>query len=105
MAKKAINGLPEYKAPPPPPPTKEQEKQKPHDQVVTDVLDILRRYTPEQQNFIIGETLKETTYWRHQEMQLQRERLSQAEGTFKQFLDLQHLGEQVMKEMESKKGF
>lgn len=103
MAKRTINGLPEFKAPPPPP--KETEKKKAPNEVSADILEILRQYSPEQQNLIIAETLKETTYWRHQEMILQREKLCQAEGIFKQFLDLQHVGESVMKELENKKGF
>lgn len=103
-ANSKTNSLPRYNAPAPPAP-KETEPLKPHDQAVADVLDILRQYTPEQQNYIIAETLKESTYWRHQEMMLQREKLSQAEGTFKQFMDIQHVGETVMKEMDKKQGF
>lgn len=99
MAKTRLNSLPEFKAPPPPPLV---EKQKAPDDVVADVLDLLRPYTPQQQNFIIGETLKETTYIRHQEMMLQRDKLTQAEGNFKEFLDLQRVGEEVWKQIDKK---
>jgi hypothetical protein len=102
MAKSKPTGLPKFDAPPPPPAPKSEKKT--HDQTLGEVLTAIRQHPPEQQNWIIGEVLRETAFSRHDEMMAIKEDLLRSEANFKEFMNLQSAGEQALNQKASPVG-
>lgn len=96
MAKTTKKGFPEYQAPPPPPATK--VKNKTHEETLVEVLTAIRQHSPEQQNWIIAEVLKETAFERYNSLMAIREDANKAQFNFDEFMRAQSAGERALNE-------
>jgi hypothetical protein len=101
MRSNKSNTLPEYKAPPPPPEPKKEIKT--HETTLIEVLTAMRQHTPEQQNWIIAEVLKETAFDRYNTLMALKEDVNRAQNIFEDFLKLQSTGEKVLSEKSGPK--
>jgi hypothetical protein len=92
MAKSKANGLPK------PPIQPALNATKTIEETAVEVLTAIRQHTPEQQNRIIAEVLKETAFERHNTLMAIREDANKAQFDYEEFMKVQSAGERALNE-------